>query len=259
MEPEQAGEIIYFVEVQAFPDEAIYWRVMWEVAAYFKQRPDQRENEWQAVVFWLDINDDPGFGTLTGLTQEPTSRLSSASLLILLKQLADEALSLNVLRPLVVQSELEVRQNILTWSTNIQSASDLSTEAKQRLLSVLSQFIEQKFKTLTYKEISKMLRLTPLRETISGQELLHDNNVEMLIKHISHKFRFAESTISKLDVRLRQLSLQNLEALFIDIIDMRTLREINIWLDARVPHKAETESRSTTSLSEEISETPTIA
>ncbi len=92
LEPEQASETIYFVEVQAFPDPSIYWRVMWEVAAYFKQRPDRCENEWQAVVFWLDINDDPGFGTLTG-----TPRLSSSGLPVLLQQLADEALSLNVL------------------------------------------------------------------------------------------------------------------------------------------------------------------
>ncbi len=33
LEPEQAGEIIYFLEVQASPDETIYWRTMREVSA----------------------------------------------------------------------------------------------------------------------------------------------------------------------------------------------------------------------------------
>ncbi len=107
-----------------------------------------------------------------------------------------------------------------------------------------------------------MLRLTPLRETTSFQEALHDDRVEMLIKLIRHKFHFADSTLSKLDARLRQLSLKNLEALFIDILDMRTLREINIWLDAHVPDEVETEGRLITSapvsLSEEISEIPTV-
>ncbi len=261
LEPERVGETIYFVEVQAFPDKAIYWRVMWEVAAYFKQRSNRRENEWQAVVVWLNIDDDPGFGTLATLGQESVPRLLSLDLLKLLKQLGDDTLSLNVLHPLVAQNEIEIRQNILTWTANIQSASNLSTEAQQRLLSVLSQFIEQKFKTLTYKEISQMLRLTPLRETASVQEVLHDNNVELLTKQIRRKFRFADSTISRLDARLHQLSLKNLEALFADILDMQTLREINIWLDARVPDEAELESRpatsTPTSLSEENSEIPT--
>jgi predicted transposase YdaD len=239
LEPEQTGETIYFVEVQAFPDETIYWRTLREVSVYFEQRPALRENEWQAVILWLDAVDDPGFSTLTGLAQKPKPRLVSANLPVLLKQLEDKALSLNVLRPLVVANEQEVRQNILTWAENIQNIPDLSAEARQRLLSVLSQFIEQKFKTLTYKEISQMLNLTPLKETTSVQEILHENNVEMLIKQIRHKFHFAESTLTRLDARLRQLSLKDLETLFEDILDMQTLREINIWLDARLPDEAE--------------------
>ena len=56
LEPEQAGETIYFLEVQAFPDETIYWRMLREVSTYFEQRPDYLDNEWQAVVLWLDVN-----------------------------------------------------------------------------------------------------------------------------------------------------------------------------------------------------------
>ena len=34
LEPEQEGETIYFLEVQAFPDETIYWRTLREVSTY---------------------------------------------------------------------------------------------------------------------------------------------------------------------------------------------------------------------------------
>lgn len=39
LEPSEAGQPIYFLEVQAFPDNTIYWRVMREVSTYFEQRP----------------------------------------------------------------------------------------------------------------------------------------------------------------------------------------------------------------------------
>ena len=68
LEPEVSGETIYFVEVQAFPDDTIYWRTMREVATYFEQRPALRNNDWQAVVLFLNQSDDPGFGTLSALS-----------------------------------------------------------------------------------------------------------------------------------------------------------------------------------------------
>jgi len=52
-----------------------------------------------------------------------------------------------------------------------------------------------------------MLQLTPLKETESFQEALHEDRVEMLTKQIRHKFRFAESTIERLTSRLRLLTM----------------------------------------------------
>ncbi len=61
--------------MQAFPDEVIYWRTMREVATYFEQRPSRKDYGWQAIVLWLNKEDDPGLGTLTPLTRKPASRL----------------------------------------------------------------------------------------------------------------------------------------------------------------------------------------
>jgi predicted transposase/invertase (TIGR01784 family) len=115
LEPETEGQTIYFIEVQAFPDEIIYWRTIREVSTYFEQRPKLKDNEWQAIVLWLNIADDPGFGTLVSLSQLPSSRLVSADLLQSLRKLEETTLVLNVVRPLLVQTEIEVKQNVLTW------------------------------------------------------------------------------------------------------------------------------------------------
>lgn len=239
LEPEQEDEPIYFLEVQAFPDGAIYWRTLREVSTYFEQRPNNHDNEWQAVVLWLDGGDDPGLGTIPIYTENKAQRLISVSLPTLLQQLDERSLALNVLQPLTVDREAQVRENIFTWIENIKNTPDLEPDAEQRLITILSQIIEQKFKTLTYEELSKMLNLTPFRETTSFQEALReelqDDRTELLTKLIRRKFRFADSTMEKLTLRLQQLTLEDLEALFEAILDMRTLKQLNAWIDDRLP------------------------
>jgi hypothetical protein len=86
--------------VQAFPDDVIYWRALREVSTFFEQRPHLKDNDWQAIVLWLNKEDDPGFGTLALLARKPNGRLVSANLLQLLKKLDERSLALNGLRPL---------------------------------------------------------------------------------------------------------------------------------------------------------------
>jgi hypothetical protein len=157
--------------VQAFPDETIYWRELREIATFFEQRPALKDTPWQAFVLWLNKEDDPGVGTLARLARKPNPQLISLGLLKLLKKLPEHSLALNVLPPLLAKNEHEVRQHVLQWAENIRLAADLDANLETRLIGVMSQLIEQKFKSMNYEELSHMLRLTPLRETASVQEL----------------------------------------------------------------------------------------
>ncbi len=234
LEPTILGKPIYFVEVQAFPDKEIYWRVLRECSTYFEQRPKLRDTEWYAFVIWLDKDDDKGFKKATIYDEQKVQRIYSAYLIDILKKLPSNSLALKVLRPLIVDNEQEVRQNIVSWVEQIQQ-TDLSAETEQRLLMVMTQFIEEKFKTLSYEELCKMLKLTPLRETISVQKVLQEEFSERLIRLIKRKYHFAEKTMTKLSVRLRQLTLKDLDTLFEAIFDLATLRELNAWIDSRLP------------------------
>ncbi len=238
LEPAEEGHPLYFIEVQAFSDRAIYWRTSRQVSTFFEQR-SQHKNEWQAVVLWLNKNDDPGFGTVPIWDEDSSQRLFSVDLSASLKSLDEASLALNVLRPLIVDTEIEVRQNLFKWVENIKSTPELNSESEQRLITVLTQLIEQKIKTLTYKELSEMLQLTPFKETISYkealQEDLREDRVKRLTGMIKAKFKFADTTMAKLDLRLRQLSMEDLKSLFEDIFDMNTLKELNAWIDARLP------------------------
>jgi len=250
LEPTVPGHPIYFVEVQASPDKQMYWRTSREISVYFEQRPKLQDTEWYAYVIWLNKDDDSGFKKTHIYDEQKVQRILSVHLIDILKKLPDNSLALNVLRPLIVDTEQEVRQNIVSWVEQIHQA-DLSPEAEQRLLMVMTQFIEEKFKTLSYKELANMLRLTPFKETASYKEAFLEDfqeamqevlpkelqrySIDRLIRVIKRKYRFAESTMTKLSVRLRQLTLPDLEALFEAIFDLATLRELNEWINARLP------------------------
>jgi len=250
LEPTVAGHPIYFVEVQASPDEQMYWRTSREISVYFEQRPKLQDTEWYAYVIWLNKEDDSGFKKTHIYDEQKVQRILSVHLIDILKKLPDNSLALNVLRPLIVDTEQEVRQNITTWVEQIHQAN-LSPEAEQRLLMVMTQFIEEKFRILNYKELCEMLNLTPFDQTTTFietyQKKLQEDRIGLLIKQMSRKYHFARSTLVKLDASLRQLTLKDLEDLFVESVDMVSLREINAWVNGR----ATTNVRAPTPLSEQ--------
>jgi predicted transposase YdaD len=235
LEPTVAGHPIYFVEVQAKPDEQMYWRTSREISVYFEQRPQLQNTDWYGYVIWLDKADDKGFKKTHIYDEQKVQRILSVHLIDILQKLPHNSLALNVLRPLIVDTEQEVRQNIATWAEQIHQVPDLSHEAEQRLLMVMTQFIEEKFKTLSYKELAEMLKLMPFRETTSYKESLQEDFTEMLVQQIETKFKFSQKTLAKLVLKLRQLALDDLKAMFKVIITMKRLKEINAWLDSRLP------------------------
>lgn len=75
-----------------------------------------------------------------------------------------------------------------------------------------------------------MLRLTPLRETISGQELLKEDRVAMLTRQIQRKFALAPDLLNATVLELDQLELDNLRALIGEILFIDTLEQLEQWI-----------------------------
>lgn len=234
IEPTDEQQPVYFLEVQAFPDDTIYWRTLREVATYFEQRPARNDN-WQAVVLWLNKEDDPGLRTLKPLTYKPASRLVAADLIKLLKQLPETSLVLNVLRPLLAKSAREVRQHVVQWVENIRQTPNLDPQTEEKLVAILSQLIEQKFKSLSYKELAAMLRLTPLEETISGQELIKNERVKTLARLLARKFALSAALAEILQSELAQLEAATLAQLLDLVLDFVTYEQVEQWIADRLP------------------------
>jgi len=250
LEPSVSGQPIYFVEVQAKPDPQMYWRTVRETSLYFEQRPDLEDTDWYAYVIWLNKINDKGFKKTSIYDEQKVQRILSVHLIDILKKLPHHSLALNVLRPLLVDSEEEVRQNIVNWAEQIHQTPDLSPEAEQRLLMVMTQFIEEKFKTLNYEELTKMLNLTPFEQTTTFvetyqrklQEDLQNYSMDLLIQMVEAKFKFSQKTLNRLVARLRLLTLDDLKAMFREIIVMKRLKDINAWIDERLAAQQAAES-----------------
>ncbi len=238
LEPTQPDQPLYFVEVQDYPDKVIYSRTLREVFTYFEQRPTQQSRAWQAVVLWLDEKDDPGFGTAVLYDENQQQRLISLNLIDVLKKLDERSLVRNVLSPMLVDNATAIRQNFPTWVQQIHQ-NEPQPEIQERLLLVLTQLIEQKFKSLSHEELIRMLRLAPFEEmptfVKTYERKLHEKFVDLLSRQVKRKYRFADSTMAKLNARLQKLPVADLEELFEEIIEMTTLREINAWVSARTP------------------------
>lgn len=237
LEPLDVGQPFYFLEVQAFPDEVIYWRMTREVATFFEQRPHLKERKWQAIALWLNIADDPGLGALRLLGRKPKLNLISLDLIDLLKKLPENALVLNVLRPLLAVDEREVRENVVQWVENIRQATSVDANLEERLVDVFSQLIEQKFKTLPYKELSQMLRLTPLRETASVQEVLKEDRIETLLSMIEVKFNTSPEKTEAIAANLALLDMNVLKALIRQLMRLETLDQLEFWIDDHLPEE----------------------
>lgn len=237
LEPLDISQPYYFLEVQAFPDDVIYWRATREVATFFEQRPQLKDARWQVIVLWVNIADDPGFGALRLLARKPKPNLVSLDLIDLLKKLPENSLALNVLRPLLAEDEREVRENVVQWVENIRQATGADANLEERLMSVFSQLIEQKFKTLNYKELSQMLRLTPLRETTSGQELLKEDRIDILLNQIEVKFGISPEMTEKLTTDLAQLDVTTLRALLRQLLRLDTLEQLQFWIADHLPER----------------------
>lgn len=188
-------------------------------------------------MLWLNPEDNPGLETLKSLARKPHRRLLGVDLLKLLKKLDEHALVLNVLRPLLAKSEREVRQHVVQWVENIRQTPNLDRQTEDRLVAILSQLIEQKFRTLSYKELTAMLHLTPLRETASVQEVLKEDRVDMLMRQIQTKFSLSAELRQALSTDLFELDMEALKTLIEQILRINSVEELEQWIAEHLPVK----------------------
>ncbi len=155
-----------FLEIQGYRDHNIYWRLFREICAFHEQRKDHRP--FVAVVLFIDARLDPGNPPLD---PAPPNQLIRRNLIECLKSIQADATPLVVLKPLTLENKADLPEAVGQWKAGI-DAMALPEDRKKILTELLEYAILQRFKTFTLEEISKMIQLTPLEETVAGKQLI---------------------------------------------------------------------------------------
>ena len=82
-----------------------------------------------------------------------------------------------------------------------------------------------------------MIRLTPLHETASFQELLKEERVTLLLLLIESKFTLSDVARKGLCTDLANLSMDTLQILFPQILHIDSLVQLEQWVADHLPVK----------------------
>ncbi len=154
-----------FSEFQGYGDDNIYWRFFREIFTWYEQTGSKEP--FVAIILFVDKKYDPGN---CPVKCAPPHRMIRANLEDCLKKIKGKTGALTVLKPLVSKKR-ELPENVRQWRADIES-SELPEDKIQYLFELLEYAILQRFPKLPLKEVQKMIQLTPLDETVAGQELI---------------------------------------------------------------------------------------
>ncbi len=159
-----------FVEIQGYEDNTIYWRGFREVCVWYEENDSDRP--FVLVVLFTDEKYDPDNQMLN---PRPPSRLVCKNLADCLKKLVKKAGVLTVLKPLglsdIKKNREKLPELVPQWEEEIRSL-ELSDNETRELTELLIYAVVQRFQKLTLKEVEKMIQLTPIDQTVVGQELI---------------------------------------------------------------------------------------
>jgi len=165
------------------------------------------------VVLFTDEKYDPDNRMLT---PKPPSRLVRKNLADCLKKLGKKAGTLTVLKPLglsdIKKNREKLPELVPQWEEEIRS-SDLSEPETRELTELLVYAVVQRFQKLTLEEVKKMMQLTPLDQTVAGQELIQMGREEgILIGNIRMAQRFLKRRLTP-EKKLLEKSTDELRAM----------------------------------------------
>jgi phosphoenolpyruvate-protein kinase (PTS system EI component) len=80
-----------------------------------------------------------------------------------------------------------------------------------------------------------MIRLTPLAETTSGQELIKNERVAMLTMQIQDKFTLSDKLVKSVRTNLEKLSSDTLHQLIRQILHFDTFETLEQWIEEHLP------------------------
>ncbi|MDB9312948.1 Rpn family recombination-promoting nuclease/putative transposase [Spirulina sp. CS-785/01] len=221
---------IFFVEVQFSGEREFYSRLFTEIFLYLRQYKPR--HPWQAVVIYPSRQVD------IGETQHYQELLEQRTSRIYLDELAKNPDSIGLsLVQLVMDSQEEAiqRGKALVSQTKQEIEEGLT---RRQILDLVETIIVYKIPNLSPEEIQEMLGFTEIdiKQTRFYQEVYaegaqegrQEGEVQLVLRLLSRRFG---QLGARQEQQIRQLSLEQLEALAEALLDFSSLAELEEWLE----------------------------
>jgi predicted transposase/invertase (TIGR01784 family) len=202
--PETAGQPYYFLECQFQKDDAIYFRLVAEIALYFRRNP--HDGPWQAVILFARRSLDPGIPRNYAVLQEQ----GLIQVLYLEEQTGIGSLAFAVME-LLRTPKRGFKTRVKTLLTRLGSEA-LPPDQQRQIMEMLNTMLVAKFPTLTRQELEAMLNVPSLRNTRVFQEGVEEGERRVLIRQLTKRFApLPEDIVARLEAitdaaRLEQLA-----------------------------------------------------
>jgi predicted transposase/invertase (TIGR01784 family) len=236
--PENAPPgVIYFCEVQFQKDETLYERIVAESSLYF-YRNRSKFSDWETVIIYpsRDIEQSNTYPMRAFLNSEQVHR-------IYLNELGDihqlpTWVAMMMLTTIPEDQAPEAARYLLT-----KTQSKIPSSSNSVIIEMITTIMMYKFENLKRHEVESMLGIT-LKQTRVYQEIKEEGREEGLEQGLKAGrkeatfnlvMRLLSKRFGKISPKIRtslaDLSLPILEDLSEDLLDFKTVNDLQIWLD----------------------------
>ncbi len=236
--PDEAEQPISLLEVQFYEDAAIYNRTVTMMA--LAQQP-HLPRPIQGIVFFATRALDPQ----TAPWNEIIRPVYLDEALHFLKQSDPLHPLVAVFAPVFIETSNELECSAKHYYHALEKAP-VASDLRHTLLRVFCDWLFERLKHKTRKEITMILDLPDVRDTVVGRELL-DEGIERGIEKGREEGR-GEGILSSLTLvgmarfgpcddmtrdRISRLSEGDMQKLLVEMLELDSWRAVSAWLDAR--------------------------
>ena len=246
LQPTSERSPVYFVEFQARWDNTIYHRLIMEMAAYGVENPTR---DIRGILVFTHRNIDKKtlpWNELTHSKKELFKVIYLESYLDDLEKKDPNNPLVSTFKPYRIKNKQTLKKSARKWYRNIQN-SKLPEPVKDSFESVFIRWMQERFETLSYKEVTKMfVELTPLEKTRSYKELVAIGKREgkregeregekkatrrLITRIVANKFNINSQRIAP---RLRSLRTKDMIELADNIFSMNSFEDAFQWIEER--------------------------
>ncbi len=171
LEPKNPNAPVFISEFQGYDDDTIYHRIAKAMSTFGENNP---KLQVRGFIIFTKKSYDPKTKPWYNLTESKDPWLQVFYLEDILKELekknSDHPLVL-VFKPYLIDNDNELKNKSEEYYSKLKQ-TNLSNQVKEKFCSVFVNWLMERFKNLSYKEIITMIeKLTPIEETRAYKEI----------------------------------------------------------------------------------------